>query len=256
MKESTKKVTHGTPIKKIVAIHSAASKDQLATAPLTPLTYRNGHLLTNVEVFTIFWGKDWTTATKKAMIAPFNQFFKDIVKSSMIDQLKEYNVPNQSIGYGSFVGTLTTNNPILSKTVSDTTIQSTLKKWIAAGAIPPITPNRLYFVFTQQGTIVKLGTDASCQVFCGYHDHINKSLFYAVVPYHDCSGCTGHLITFDAMTVTASHELCEAITDPVPGDGWYNNTYGEIGDYPCGVPKTLLKYKVQTEYSNKANMCV
>src|SRR5207302_9519594 len=29
---------------------------------------------------------------------------------------------------------------------------------------------------------------------------------------------------------TTSHELCEAITDPVPGEGWYDDTNGEIGD--------------------------
>jgi hypothetical protein len=140
--------------------------------------------------------------------------------------------------------------------VSDTTIQNTLKMWITAKAIPPATPNRLYFVFTQRGTVVKNSNTASCQDFCGYHSHINKSLFYAVVPYHDCLACTTNLISFDAMTITASHELCEAITDPVPGGGWYNAIYGEVGDYPDRGKKIVLGYKVQTEFSNKVNKSV
>jgi hypothetical protein len=252
----TVKKTRRPRIKKIVALPSTVSRDVSTMPVLTPLTYRGGQLLTQVEVFTIFWGKDWTTPAKAAMIAPFNKFFKDIVGSIMIDQLAEYNVPNQKIGHGSFIGSVTTNSPSLAKTVSDTTIKKNLNKWMTAGIIPPITANRLYFVFTQQGTVVKLGKDASCQVFCGYHDHVNNALFYAVIPYADCSGCLGGLSAFDSMTLTASHELCEAITDPVPGDGWYNNTFGEIGDYPCRHAKTVLTYKVQTEFSNKAKTCI
>ena len=30
----------------------------------------------------------------------------------------------------------------------------------------------------------------------------------------------------------------------------------EIGDYPCRSQKTVAGYKVQTEWSNKANNCV
>src|SRR6185312_10360249 len=43
-------------------------------------------------------------------------------------------------------------------------------------------------------------------------------------------GCAGGLALLDALTSTSSHELCEAITDPVPGDGWYDDQNGEIGD--------------------------
>jgi hypothetical protein len=252
------KTTKRAKIKNIVAPFTSLTQDLIpSNVRLTPLTYRGGHLLTNVEVYTIFWGKDWTTATKNAMITPLNQFFKNIVGSSLIDQLTEYNVPNQKIGHGSFVGTLTTNTPSLAKTVSNITIQNNLKKWIATGIIPPITPNRLYFVFTQSGTVVKDGIDASCQVFCGFHDVIpNSNIFYAVIPFPDCSGCLGGLSVMDSLTLTASHELCEAITDPVPGEGWYNDTYGEIGDYPCRHAKTVLNYKVQTAFSNKVNTCV
>ena len=38
------------------------------------------------------------------------------------------------------------------------------------------------------------------------------------------------------MTMYASHELAEAVTDPEPYDntvGWYDDYYGEIGDIPA-----------------------
>lgn len=53
-----------------------------------------------------------------------------------------------------------------------------------------------------------------------------------------------------------SHELAEAITDPVPGAGWYDNQFGEIGDF-CNIqPKTLGIYTVQKIWSARANQCV
>jgi hypothetical protein len=56
---------------------------------------------------------------------------------------------------------------------------------------------------------------------------------------------------------TSSHELCEAITDPIPNQGWYDATNGEIGDI-C-APEKLTKvgrYTVQLEWSKRANRCV
>lgn len=50
---------------------------------------------------------------------------------------------------------------------------------------------------------------------------------------------------FDALTVTASHELCEVITDPIPGQGWYDNQNGEIGDIYAWQTKKIGQYTVQ-----------
>jgi hypothetical protein len=43
----------------------------------------------------------------------------------------------------------------------------------------------------------------------------------------------------DALTSTSSHELCEAITDPIPGQGWYDDANGEIGDICAWKSKNL-----------------
>ena len=57
----------------------------------------------------------------------------------------------------------------------------------------------------------------------------------------------------DALTSTNSHELCEPITDPIPGQGWYDDANGEIGDICACKSKKLGKYAVQLECSNRAN---
>jgi hypothetical protein len=76
--------------------------------------------------------------------------------------------------------------------------------------------------------------------FAGYHDLAPDGRFaYAVIPYEEIDG--------DArlMTVVASHELAEAVTDPEPElqnrrqGGWYDKQYGEIGD----IPGSLLEAK-------------
>src|ERR1700681_3069561 len=59
-----------------------------APAALPKLTYRNGPLLTAVEVFTIFWGPAWQT-TQAALATQINGFFDFILTSPLIDQLDE-----------------------------------------------------------------------------------------------------------------------------------------------------------------------
>ena len=71
-----------------------------------------------------------------------------------------------------------------------------------------------------------------------------------------CSGCTGGLALFDALTSTSSHELCEAITDPIPGQGWYDDVNGEIGDICAWTTRKLGPYTVQLEWSNQRKQCV
>jgi hypothetical protein len=64
------------------------------------------------------------------------------------------------------------------------------------------------------------------------------------------------MTAFDALTGTSSHELCEAITDPVPGSGWYDNANGEIGDICAWNFKKVAGYTVQLEWSNVQGKCV
>ena len=107
------------------------------------------------------------------------------------------------------------------------------------------------------GVSVAQGGARSCQAFCGYHNDIAGRISYAVMPYPGCGGCTGGLSTLDALTSTSSHELCEAITDPVPGQGWYDDPgNAEIGDLCAWRTKDVAGSTVQLEWSNRANACV
>ena len=241
---------------RIVPLHrpEAAAAAPAAAAP--QLTYRNGPLLTGVQVFTVFWGSAWKEAPNSSLMTQMNQFFEYILTSELMDQVGEYSVPGQTIGHGSLIGTTVLTSPAPATSVQDSAIQKSLQKEIDAGTLPSTNANTLYFVFLPEGVTVFDGNSASCQAFCGYHDSFGNGVYYAVMPYPGCSGCTGGLSALDALTSTTSHELCEAITDPVPGQGWYDDNNGEIGDICAWKTRKLGNYTIQLEWSNKAGSCI
>jgi hypothetical protein len=216
------------------------------------LTYRGGPLLANVEVTTIFWGSAWSADPLRAQL---DAFFDFIVGSSLIDQLSEYNVTGYTIGHGSHVASLVVaQDP--PATVDDAAIQTFVQSLVFNGSVPAQDVNSLYFVFTPSGVVVTLQGAASCQQFCGYHSSPDGQLFYAVVPYPDCAGCLFASTVFDSMTVVASHELCEAITDANPGTGWYDDANGEIGDICEGSNKTITAASVKAAIGPIASVSV
>jgi len=237
-----------------VAGDAAKATLDAAPATVTPppqLTYRTGPLLTNVEVFTVFWGAAWY------LLGQVNQFFEEILVSPLMDQLAEYSVPGKAIGHGKRTGTLTITSPVLHTSITDSAIQHALQHFITTNPqLPRPGPNTLYFIYMPPGVKVIQGGSASCSGFCGYHNDIGGQLFYAVMPYPGGNGCTGGLSALDALTSTSSHELCEAITDAVPGQGWYDDHYGEIGDICAWKTKKVGAWTVQLEWSNTQKQCI
>ena len=256
--KQSQKMSHqsSTGAIRIVPLHEPEVQ-AIAPAMAPKLVYRNGPLITSVEVFTIFWGSSWQQPAAAGILAQMNQFFDFVLTSDLMDQLSEYNVAGQSIGHGKRTGSITFTRPEPSASVTNQDIQQLLQQEISSNAaLPQPSPNTLYFVFLPSGTTVVQGGSSSCQQFCGYHDAIDSRIFYAVMPFPDCIGCVGGLSQLDALTSTSSHELCEAITDPIPGQGWYDDANGEIGDICAWRTKKLGNYTVQLEWSNRADKCL
>jgi len=236
-------------------------RDVLAT-PIQ-LTYRGGHLLSQVEVITTFWNGDaWNQQPQSDILQGIIQFFNSILSSELMDQLAEYGVEGQPINHGQQVGAyiVNTSSPLGSQ-VSDAQLQQLLQSLISANpTFPQPTPNRLYFLYLPPGVTVTSGNDQSCHQFCGYHSAMQGGIFYAVMPFPCEGGCTGGLSLLNALTSVSSHELCEAITDAVPGQGWYwfadDKHQGEIGDICAWQQKQVGNFTVQKEWSNQANACI
>jgi hypothetical protein len=240
---------------RVVPLHRPEAPAAVSAAA-PHLTYRNGPLLTAVQVVTAFWGSWWQQAPNSDLLTQINQFFDYILTSPLIDQLGEYSVPEKTISHGSRIDTTILTSPDPGGSVQDSAIQQLLQQGIDAGTLPATNSNTLYFVFLPDGAQVVQGNSASCQSFCGYHDSFGKNVYYAVMPYPGCSGCTGGLAVFEALTSTTSHELCESITDPIPGQGWYDDNNGEIGDICAWKTRNLGKYTIQLEWSNQAGSCM
>jgi hypothetical protein len=69
-------------------------------------------------------------------------------------------------------------------------------------------------------------------------DSSGKDNFYAVEPF--CMPFQSRMSQLDFLTLTSSYELCESITDPIPGQGryWFKDqqNQGEIGDICEAAP--------------------
>jgi Dyp-type peroxidase family len=240
----------------LAAAGGAAPPSPAAGAAL-PLVYHGGPLISSVEVFTIFLGAAWRT-TLAATVTQLNQFFDFIVQSPLLDQLQEFGVPNFKIGRGKRTGSAVFPGA-LPHVMKNARVQTTLLGLIGAKKVPQSNANTLYFVFLPPGIVSELQGELSCQRFCGFHDSINGNVFYAVIPFANCAGCTRGFTMFESLTRVSSHELCEAITNPAEG-GWFTEPPDgspgeEIGDLCSEGTKDLGNFKVQTEFSNKTLSC-
>jgi len=218
-----------------------------------------GPVLSAVEVVPIYWGAAWSSASNTQIAAQLDGFFDFIVTSSLIDLLAEYGTPAAPIGHGRRIGSvrMAASEPGAGGQVTDPEIQQALQAWIAAGSLPAVTANTLYFLFLPPGIVsVEPGGAASCATSCGHHGSTGN-IYYAVIPYIDCAACLlPGASFFDTLTAIASHELCESITD-LALTAWYDPVSGnEIGDVCNRQGVQLGGYLVQMEWSNSQGACV
>ena len=230
-------------------------------SPPPSLQNHGGPVIGAVEVVPIYWGAAWASGPNAALATQLDGFFDFILTSAYIDLLHEYSTPTTEIKHGQRLASARIANSEPGtvsggvRQVTDGQIQTALQGWISNHTVPATTANTLYFVFLPPSVVSILGTDRSCQSFCGYHNHIGN-VYYAVIPFADCAGCVFQGQFLDTLTEVSSHELAEAITDPELNAWWETGAGDEIGDI-CNRQTTRLGgYLVQTEWSNAQNACV
>jgi hypothetical protein len=237
----------------------------VAGAPIPNLLNHGGPVIESVEVVPIYWGAAWATGTNATLATQLDGFFDFIVNSPYMDMLKEYGTASTAIRRGKRLASarVTSSEPgtvtPTGRQATDAQIQTALQGFIANQTVPATTANTLYFIFLPPNVVSMFGGTSSCVArgFCGYHGNIGN-VFYAVIPFVDCSGCTFSGQFLDTLTEVSSHELAEAVTDP-DGTGWWDPFTGpgdEIGDI-CNRQTTRLGgFLVQTEWSNARQACV
>jgi hypothetical protein len=128
-----------------------------------------------------------------------------------------------------------------SQWLTDDAIRADLQWLVSNHYLPANDPNRLYVIFVEPGLAVWAGNHT-----LGYHSAVN-GMAYAVIPFPGGINATpsAGLSTFGNLTAVTSHELAEAVTDPLTyynpyyrtSYSWFDDTYGyyyhgegEIGD--------------------------
>jgi hypothetical protein len=229
------------------------------------LQYYGGPLLGNVKVQLVYWNNQVAYQDK------LPGFFSSITQSAYFDWLNEYNGGGTSVGRGSYLGAYT-DSAVGTGQIEDADIRTELTSLLSKNAIPQPDANTLYMVYFPPGLNVDLDGSGSCQVFCAYHNTFmngGKEVNYGVIPDQGGScagGCGGNADQFNNETSVSSHELIEAVTDPAVGLvtgntpqaplGWYDGTYGEIGDICNAVQAQVGSYTVQRVWSNSRGLCV
>jgi len=140
----------------------------------------------------------------------------------------------------------------------------------AGAAWPQPDGETLYMIYYPDGVTVSQGGGTSCNEFYGYHgDYALSSTTY--VSYSVVARCPPFPTTsaIDSIAAVASHELVEAVTDPLVQDhpayaepdvdhvAWASLAGGELGDMCAGFGNVFYKptdvpYLVQRTWSNKA----
>ena len=168
------------------------------------------------------------------------------------------------------IGALTIGASVTTSDVPPAT-DDALAAWLAAEADgthtgwPKADDSTLFAVFYPSSVTLTVHNKQSCQVFDGYHKDTlradNGHLIYAPV-----MRCEGGSKTLDAVTLATSHEIIEAVTDPLyyseqawayEDDAhfiWTMITIGEIGDMcelePQSAARLVGKFQVQRTWSN------
>jgi hypothetical protein len=128
----------------------------------------------------------------------------------------------------------------------------------------------VYMIYYPATVTVTQGGQTSCQGFYGYHNdyvltgstYVTYSVVARCAPFQGASA-------IDSIASIASHEMIEAVTDPLPQDNpawispdtdhtaWAVPAGGELGDMCAGYGNVFYKptdvpYLVQRSWSNKA----
>lgn len=215
------------------------------------LNDHGGSVVSNAAFFAIYYNSQPAGVLQSGINSFVNNFSGSDPGMKVITQYsKTGNAISATLGNaGSFVDTNSTPSRI-----SDSAIQSYLASKFNAGQVA-FNNHTIYGVYLPSGTVSTNGSARSCTSYCGYHSSFTyngQTALYAVFPYASCSGCSlSGKTVLDMETIVTSHEIREAITDPV--NAWWESTSGYEADDKCAWHNLYQQTGgawVQPEYSN------
>ena len=230
------------------------------------LEYYGGKVLSNPGFVSIYSGTYWQAGKGQNEKNYLDSFGKNIPSSSYASVWKEYYG-----GVGTYKGSAVSGLPTGS-VVKESQIQQIIENEIKNKTVPAADGQTIYTVYLPPKMILsdKSGV-TSKDGMGGYHGSFTskngKKAYYAAIVYPtDGNGVPFTANPTDNITIAASHEWTEAVTDPdvnAGTPGWYDKSFGEIGDIPINQGMSLKNafgrikgFAVQKEWSNKKNAAV
>jgi serine protease len=231
------------------------------------LVYGGGPIQNHPKVYVVFWGSLWNNGGDPQHTRPvLKKFLGGLNGSQWTSTMTQYYGP---------VGTYINNTTALAGTYVDTAHQPpttpsdsqiAAEALVAAAHFHNYTKNASYVVAMPHGHNPSgFGTQ-----YCAYHNDESGPggiIAYTNLPYMPDAGfsCGAGSVnspgTDDGVSIVEGHEQAETETDPQPVTGWYNNSYGEIGD-ECAwqnLQNTMFStgtFPTQPLWSNSNNACV
>ena len=170
----------------------------------------------------------------------------------------EYSTSNTAItGQGTYSGFQISDAVLSARGISNVITQDQiveiLSQVVNQGSI--VNTYNLYVAVHIASTLRVVNSDGRnmCEEYYAYHSTLNSAASYGVIPSYCQDKCP--------LTVSATHELAKAITDPYEYTAWYDDVKKyEIGD-KCNLQSASVmlngaQYDVTKIWSNQKNACV
>jgi hypothetical protein len=240
-----------------------------------------GTVMTTPKLYAVFWGPNVNSTVTSGIGSFYSSYLGFLVPNTTGWFSSDYSAGGV-IGTGSYAGAYTITPFNQSTTLSQHDIESELTQQQGVG-LPSFQTNNIYAVHFPPGITISTSSGTNCTNWCAYHSTLPTNPYsppdvaYLVLPdMNDCAYPSGPYTTpqcrndpdaFNDVTVNASHEIAEAITDPSVGWGaqWLA-WYPEVGD-PCHETTwpdsstsndlaTLGSYVIQRIWSRTRNACI
>jgi hypothetical protein len=255
---------------------------------MAQVTYHGGPLIPRIEIVGIYLNVvidsvlsgDWHLSDLQQVASFLDGFLDTITDSVYLDALAEYSEGTPyAIGRGNRLGSyFLTAGPFMKNDGPPNVIETSpdpsalseatahnwahvipwLKSTILDGALPPPTPNGCYFVFLPPGIVLDFGIGRHDSFPIQMADDSTCEVYFAVIAY---SSSQDARYTLDDLTLTVSHELVEAITNPSHAhNGWHADEEAEreIADIceKSWYNYSFNGYQVVSFWLWKHNQCV
>jgi len=228
------------------------------------LQYFGGKILKHPSFVSVYAGSYWVSEKGTQDRDSLDQCSKTATTGSYASLWKEYGIDK-----GKFSGSTTI--PLLSnrRTVDESAIQQLVASAISRGGVKKPDGETVYTIFLPPGITLAADDVDSRHGLGGFHGSYldngsGKRVYYAALAYAEGSnGIPFTNSSVDNISIAASHEWTEAVTDPNVNAGklgWYDKRFGEVGDIPFKLGLRLSDLwgrvggcAVQKEWSNVAS---